>query len=63
MTITPLVVLHICMGSLALLSGAAALSFRKGERLHRGFGNVFFVSMLGMSASGAFLAFMNSERI
>lgn len=63
MTNTPLVVLHICMGSIALLSGTAALSFRKGERLHRGFGNVFFASMLGMSASGAFLAFIKYERI
>ena len=51
------------MGAISLLSGAAALSFRKGERLHRGFGNVFFGAMLGMSASGAFLALMKSERI
>ena len=51
------------MGAISLLSGAAALSFRKGERLHRGFGNVFFGAMLGMSSSGAFLAFMKWERI
>lgn len=63
MTVTPFLVLHICMGAIALFSGAAALTFRKGERLHRGFGNVFFISMLGMSASGAFLAFMKYERI
>ncbi len=63
MTNTLFLILHISMGAISLLSGAAALSFRKGERLHRGFGNVFFGAMLGMSASGAFLALMKSERI
>ena len=63
MTVSPIVVLHIFMGSVALLSGGAALIFRKGERWHINFGSVFFGSMLGMSASGAFLAFMKGERI
>lgn len=38
--------LHIAGGSVAILAGAGALVFRKGERLHRAFGNVFFVAMM-----------------
>ncbi len=39
--------------SLALVSGPAALAFRKGSPLHRAAGNVFFLSMLAMSGVGA----------
>jgi hypothetical protein len=45
--------LHISGGGMALLSGGAALASRKGGRLHRLAGNIFFVSMLVMSAIGA----------
>jgi hypothetical protein len=48
--------LHICGAILGLLSGTAALISRKGSRLHRAAGNMFFVSMLVMSASGAGIA-------
>ncbi len=44
---------HIGGGTLGMISGAAALVFRKGERLHRLAGNVFFVSMLAMATVGA----------
>jgi hypothetical protein len=47
---------HICGAIGGLLSGTAALIFRKGFRGHRVAGNVFFVSMLSMSASGAGIA-------
>lgn len=47
---------HIGMGSVALIGGAGAMSFRKGSRRHRQSGNVFFVSMLVMAALGATLA-------
>jgi hypothetical protein len=57
----PILVLHICAGILGLLSGAAAMSFRKGSRWHRVAGNVFFVSMLGMSTAGAYLAFIKHQ--
>ena len=49
-------ILHISAGSVGLLSGAAALLFRKGSRWHRTAGNVFFVSMLTMSAIAACVA-------
>lgn len=48
----PALILHTSGGVLGLLSGGAALLFRKGEFLHRMAGRVFFVSMLvlGLSA-------------
>jgi len=48
--------LHIAAGGIAVLSGAAALSFAKGAPAHRSAGNAFFLSMLTMSASAAYLA-------
>jgi hypothetical protein len=56
MAYSTLLILHICGAITGLLSGTAALIFRKGFRLHRAAGNVFFVSMLIMSASGAGIA-------
>jgi uncharacterized membrane protein len=47
---------HISMGTMGLVSGAASMAFRKGSRLHRAAGNVFFVSMLILGGSGAFMA-------
>jgi uncharacterized membrane protein len=57
MRLSPLVVFQCCAGILGLLSGAVAVSFRKGSRGHRMYGNVLFLSMLGMSEAGAFMAF------
>ncbi|MEO8563636.1 MAG: hypothetical protein ABI601_16280 [bacterium] len=58
MTITHLVlrVVHISMGMIGLLSGAASMTLRKGSARHRQAGNVFFVSMLLMSGIGAGIA-------
>jgi hypothetical protein len=56
MSYSLLLFLHICGAGIGLLSGTAALIFRKGFRWHRTAGNVFFVSMLIMSASGAGIA-------
>jgi hypothetical protein len=43
---------HISMGMVALVSGAAAMSLRKGSPLHARSGTAFFVSMLVMAACG-----------
>ncbi len=56
MAYSTLLIFHICGATVGLLSGTAALIFRKGFRWHRAAGNVFFVSMLIMSASGAGIA-------
>ena len=53
--------LHIGMGSVALVAGAGAMTFRKGSRWHRRAGSLFFVSMLIMSALGAYLAFVKPD--
>jgi uncharacterized membrane protein len=60
--VTPALIVHITAGSLAILSGAAALSVRKGERLHRVFGTVFLLSILTMSTMGAYLAVLIPQK-
>lgn len=48
-----LLFLHVAGASIGLVAGAAAMLARKGERLHRAAGNVFFVSMLFMAGVAA----------
>ena len=55
-------VLHVGSGAVAILSGAGALIVRKGGSLHRRFGAVFFVAMLGMGVAASLLAFAAVER-
>ena len=42
---SPILLVHICAGTLGLVSGTAALSFRKGSRRHVLAGKVFVASM------------------
>lgn len=53
---------HIVGGSIALLSGAAALTVRKGSRWHARAGTAFFGSMLVMAGTGAVIAALKPER-
>jgi hypothetical protein len=55
-------VFHIMAGSIALLSGAAALSFRKGSRNHARAGTVFACAMIVMAVLGAAMAGAEGER-
>jgi hypothetical protein len=55
-------VLHIGGGSVGILSGYAAVSVRKGERLHRVFGTVFLLSMLTMAAMATSMAVLIPQR-
>ena len=57
----PLLLLHVGSGSVGLLSGAVALSLRKGSHPHGVAGVIFFISMLTASAAGALLAIRNAE--
>jgi uncharacterized membrane protein len=57
----PLLVFHISAGVLAMIAGAAAISFRKGSRWHGTAGNVFVVSMLVMATFGSCLAYMKHQ--
>jgi uncharacterized membrane protein len=62
MPTTLVLALHILAGATALLFGAVALIFRKGSPRHRTAGNVFFASMLTVSAVGAYLGFIKSQQ-
>jgi hypothetical protein len=57
----PLLILHICAGTLGMLSGFVAIFLRKGSRRHAIAGNVFVVSMLCLSLSGVTLAIMKFQ--
>jgi hypothetical protein len=61
MHLSPLLLFHICAGTVGFLSGAVAIAFRKGSSRHRVAGNVFVVSMLSMAATGVYMAFMKSQ--
>jgi len=56
MSYSPILVVHICGGTLGLLSGTAAMSFRKGSPRHVLAGRIFVASMLTMGALAAYLA-------
>jgi uncharacterized membrane protein len=53
---SPILVVHICAGILGLLSGTAAMSFRKGSPRHAQAGKVFVASMLTMAVFAVYLA-------
>jgi hypothetical protein len=53
---SPILVVHICAGILGLLSGTAAMSFRKGSPRHAQAGKVFVASMLTMAVVAVYLA-------
>jgi hypothetical protein len=59
--VSPILVVHISGGTLGLISGAAALSFRKGSRRHALAGKVFVLSMLTMAAGAIPLAILKHE--
>jgi uncharacterized membrane protein len=61
MTYTPMLVVHIAGGLIAVLAGCLALVVRKGSRLHRRSGDVFVISMLLMASGGAWIAFRKSQ--
>jgi uncharacterized membrane protein len=56
MLFSAILAFHIACGTAGLLSGAAAISVRKGSRAHRVIGNVFVLTMLGLAASAVYLA-------
>src|SRR5260370_3902552 len=53
---SPILIVHILGGSLGLLSGTAAMTFRKGSRRHVLAGRVFVASMLIMGVFAVYLA-------
>jgi hypothetical protein len=55
MRASPFLLFHISSGFVALLSGTAAVLFRKGSRPHIVSGDIFVVSMLALSSTGTYL--------
>jgi uncharacterized membrane protein len=58
---SPTLLLHILGGTLGLVSGAAAVVFRKGSRGHVLAGRVFVASMLTMGAAATYLAIVKHQ--
>ncbi|HWZ97175.1 MAG TPA: hypothetical protein VN025_05385 [Candidatus Dormibacteraeota bacterium] len=56
-----LLFVHIAGGIIGLLSGTAALCFRKGSRRHALAGKVFVASMLVMAAGAVYLGFLKHQ--
>ena len=61
MSFSPLLPVHISAGITGILSGAAALSFRKGSPRHVLAGKVFVIAMLTLGASAVYLALMKHQ--
>lgn len=61
MTYSPMLLVHIAAGLIAVGSGMAALLVRKGSSLHRTTGRVFAISMLFMALGGVILALVRSQ--
>src|SRR5258707_5145755 len=61
MLFAPLLPVHIAGGIIGMLTGTAALIFRKGGRWHVLAGKVFVASMLIMSAFAVYLAVLKHQ--
>jgi uncharacterized membrane protein len=61
MNASPILLLHVFGGTVAVFAGALAMVFRKGSERHRAYGNVFFTAMIVMAAPATLLAVMRNE--
>jgi hypothetical protein len=61
MWFSPILILHISAGILGMVSGTAAISFRKGSPRHALAGRVFVTSMLTMAAAAVYLAIVKHQ--
>jgi hypothetical protein len=61
MSYSPILIAHISAGTLGLLSGTAAMSFRKGSTRHVLAGKIFVASMLTMGVLAVYLAIVRHQ--
>lgn len=61
MSYSPMLLLHICAGTVGLSSGTAALCFRKGSPRHVLAGQIFVFSMLTMAVAAVYLAIVKHQ--
>lgn len=62
MTYSPILIIHICAGTLGLLSGTAAMLFRKGSPRHVLAGKIFVASMFIMAVGAVYLAIVKHQQ-
>jgi hypothetical protein len=61
MSYSPVLLVHICAGSIGLLSGTAAMFFRKGSPRHILAGKVFVAAMLIMAVGATYLGIVKNQ--
>lgn len=61
MSYSPVLLFHIFGGTVGLLAGTAALSFRKGSRRHILAGQVFVAAMMVMAVGATYLAVVKHQ--
>ena len=61
MAYSSILLAHICAGTIGLLSGAAAIVFRKGSPRHVLAGRVFVAAMLTMAVGATYLAIVKHQ--
>jgi hypothetical protein len=61
MQLSPILLLHICGGTLGVLSGTVAIFLRKASRRHALAGTVFVISMLVLGGSGTYMAILKIQ--
>ena len=61
MPYSPILLVHIAAGALGLLSGTAAILFRKGSPRHALAGRIFVAAMLTMAAVAVYLAIVRHQ--
>ncbi|MGB8802491.1 MAG: hypothetical protein WCC97_17570 [Candidatus Acidiferrales bacterium] len=61
MAYSPILLVHIAGGTVGLLSGTAAMLFRKGSARHALAGRIFVVAMLTMASFAAYLAVVRHQ--
>ena len=61
MAYSPILLVHIAGGTVGLLSGTAALLFRKGSARHALAGRIFVVAMLTMASLAVYLAVVRHQ--
>lgn len=60
---TPMMLVHIILGAVAILSGFLGLLSKKGQQIHRTAGKVFVFSMLIMAITGSIIAYQKPEMV
>ncbi|MEW6982563.1 hypothetical protein AAD001_07905 [Colwelliaceae bacterium 6471] len=60
MTLFLLIIIHTIAGSIAILSGFAALSVQKSASAHRTFGKIFVLAILFLGVTGIYVALSRS---